>query len=62
MFRRDAGKEEDLIYGLVGLLGISIPPELIRYGIGLRGALLLLVSAVHVDQRLLLTVVESYHG
>lgn len=62
MFRRNASHDEDLIYGLIGLLGISIPPDSIRYGIGLRGALLLLVNAVHVDQRLLLSVVESYHG
>lgn len=62
MFRREASHDEDLIYGLIGLLGISIPPDSIKYGIGLRGALLLLVSAVHVDQRLLLSVVESYHG
>lgn len=39
-----------------------MPSESIRYGISLRGALQLLVDAVQVDQRPLLTVVESYHG
>lgn len=62
MYRRESSKEEDLVYGVLGLLGITIQPDLVRYGIRLRGALRLLVDAVHVDQRLLLTVVESYHG
>lgn len=62
MYRRESSKEEDLVYGVLGLLGITIQPDLVRYGIRLRGALRLLVDAVHVDQRLLLTVIESYHG
>lgn len=62
MYRRDASREEDMVYGVLGLLGISLSPSSIRYGIHLRGALTLLVEAVHVDQRLLLTVIESYHG
>lgn len=62
MYRRQASQEEDLVYGILGLLGITLPPSSVRYGVGLRGALDLLAEAVHVDQRLLLTVVESYHG
>jgi hypothetical protein len=62
MYRRESSREEDLVYGILGLLGITIQPDLVKYGIRLRGALRLLVDAVHVDQRLLLTVVESYHG
>lgn len=50
------------MYGVLGLLGISIPPNALRYGVRLRGALRLLADAMHVDQRLLLTVIESYHG
>jgi hypothetical protein len=56
ILRRHAGKEDDLIYRLVGLLGISIPPESIQYSTGLRRALLLLVRAMHVNQRLLVIV------
>ncbi|KAJ9665651.1 hypothetical protein H2201_004343 [Coniosporium apollinis] len=62
MYRREAAKEEDLVYSVLGFLGVTITPNAVRYGIFLRGAMLILADAVHVDQRLLLTVVESFHG
>jgi len=60
MYRREASQLEDLVYGALPLLGVSVPASAIKYGIGLRGALMVLVDAMHVDQWLLLTVVEAY--
>ncbi|KAF2772709.1 hypothetical protein EJ03DRAFT_324258 [Teratosphaeria nubilosa] len=34
--RREASKEEDLIHGVVGLLGITLSPTSIRYGVRLE--------------------------
>ena len=60
MYRRGAHNSEDLVYSALSLLGVTVSPSAIQYGIGLRGALSVLVEAMHVDQRLLLTVVEAY--
>lgn len=60
MYRRGAHNSEDLVYSALTLLGVTVSPSAIKYGIGLRGALSVVAEAMHVDQRLLLTVVEAY--
>lgn len=62
MYRRDASKEEGLVHSVLGLLGVTITPNAVRYGVTLRGAMRILADAVHLDRRFLLTVVESFHG
>ncbi|KAF4542703.1 uncharacterized protein LTHEOB_7433 [Lasiodiplodia theobromae] len=62
MFRRDASNPEDRLYSLLGFIGVTLEPNEIQYGIGLRAALRKFIRALHFDQRLLVTVVEAYHG
>lgn len=62
MFRRNAHNPEDRLYSLLGFIGVTLEPNEIQYGVGLRAALRKFIRALHFDQRLLVTVVEAYHG
>ena len=53
---RDATLPEDRVYGLMGILGIRPTPGAIQYNIGDQAALRVLLQAMYIDQRLLLTV------
>ena len=57
---RQASYEEDKVYGVLGLLGLS--GIKVSYGSGLRGALAALADGLHVDNRLLLLAIEWSHG
>lgn len=57
---RDSYYDEDKIYGVLYLL--DIPSVSIRYGGGLRDAIVAVAEAIHVDQLLLLAAVEWATG
>ena len=57
---RDSTYEEDRVYGIIGLLGIETIK--IEYGIGIRTAIGKLAAAMSVDQRILLSIVDTTTG
>ncbi|KAK4705333.1 hypothetical protein P7C70_g875, partial [Phenoliferia sp. Uapishka_3] len=61
MYNRQTRNPQDRVYGVLGLLDARfIPEERVTSG-KMIDALVVLCDATHIDQRLLLTTIESYH-